>query len=67
MPNHEPMLKPIKEAARLINVSPFALYRKVKNGELPSYRFGRKVLINMDEVLAAMRRTEGNTNPGESR
>ena len=55
-PTHEPMLTPAKEAAHLLNVSQVAFYRKVKNGELPSYRLGRKILINIDEVLAAMRR-----------
>ena len=49
-------LTTVKSGARFLSVSPFALYKKIKAGELPAYRFGRKVLINLDELLVAMRR-----------
>ena len=37
------------------NISREAFYRKLKSGELPSYRFGRKILVDVDEILTAMR------------
>lgn len=49
-------LKTVKEAASLLNVSESALYRKIQLDEIPAYRFGRKVLVDLREVLAAMRR-----------
>ncbi len=52
--NHQ--LKTVKEAAYQLNVSESALYRKIQNDEIPAYRFGRKVLVDLREVLAAMRR-----------
>jgi len=48
-------IKTIAEGAKLLRVSRFALYRKIKEGKLPAYHFGRKVLIDVDEVLQAMR------------
>ena len=45
----------VAEAAIQLGVSKFTLYRKIKAGELPSYNLGRKILVNMDELLAAMR------------
>ena len=52
----EMKLKTIREAAVLLNVSESALYRKIQTKEIPAYRFGRKVLVDLREVLAAMRR-----------
>ena len=49
-------LKTVKEAAHLLNVSESALYRKIQTDEIPAFRFGRKVLVDLREVLAAMRR-----------
>ena len=49
-------LKTIKEAAHLLNVSESALYRKIQADEIPAFRFGRKVLVDLREVLTAMRR-----------
>ena len=45
----------VPEALKAIPVSREAFYRKIKNGELPSYRFGKKILVDVDEVLAVMR------------
>ncbi len=45
----------VKEALKVLDVSREAFYKKLKNGELPHFKFGRKILINIDEVLAAMR------------
>ena len=52
----EMKLKTIHEAAQLLNVSESALYRKIQTEEIPAYRFGRKVLLDLREVLAVMRR-----------
>ncbi len=49
-------LNTIREAAQLLNVSESALYRKIQTDEIPAYRFGRKVLVDVREVLAVMRR-----------
>jgi len=43
-----------KDAAHILNVSLSALYKKLKSGALPSYRFGRKVLVDVDELRTAM-------------
>ena len=56
MPRVELRLKTIREAAHLLHVSESALYRKIQTDEIPAYRFGRKVLIDLPEVLAVMRR-----------
>ena len=48
-------LVPVPRALKVIPVSREAFYRKIKNGELPSYRFGRKILVHLGEILAAMR------------
>ena len=58
-------LTTIKLGARVLNVSPYALYRKVQTGDLPSYRFGRKVLIDVAEVLSAMRQPLAKESEGE--
>lgn len=52
----EMKLRTIREAAALLNVSISALYRKIQADEIPAYRFGRKVLVDLREVLTAMRR-----------
>ena len=49
-------LKTIREAAHLLNVSESALYRKIQTDEIPAFRFGRKVLVDLGEVLAVLRR-----------
>ena len=53
-PNNPDLLS-VPDALKIIPVSREALYRKLKTKELPSYRFGGKVLIDLHEVLAAMR------------
>ena len=49
-------LKTVKEAALLLHVSESGLYRKIQTEEIPAFRFGRKVLVDLREVLAVMRR-----------
>ena len=55
--NHgESKLRTVRELALLLNVSESGLYRKIQADEIPAYRFGRKVLLDLREVLTAMRR-----------
>ena len=51
----EPQLIPVKRAAAVLSVSTHCLYRKIREGAIPAYRFGRKVLLDMQEVKQAMR------------
>ena len=55
MPNEEVQLISVKEALRRIPVSREGFYKKLKTGELPSWRFGRKVLVDVNRCLEAMR------------
>ena len=45
----------VAEAAKELNASKFTLYRKIKEGELPAYKLGRKILVDVNELLEAMR------------
>jgi len=45
----------VPEAARQLDASKFTLYRLIAKGKLPSYRLGRKILVNVDELLETMR------------
>ena len=57
METHNGPIKPVsvREALKSIPVSREAFYRKLKKGEIPCWRFGKKILVDVDEVLAAMR------------
>ena len=46
---------PVSEALKRIPVSREFFYRAIKSGKLPSYRLGRRVLVDVNECLAAMR------------
>lgn len=48
-------MKDVKTASEIMNVSSHGLYKKIREGKIPAYRFGRKVLIDMEEVKRAMR------------
>ena len=58
----QPKPVPVGEALQYFNhkISREAFYRKLKTGELPSYRFGRKILVDVNEILAAMRVQKSN-------
>jgi len=45
----------VAEALRVLPVSREALYRKLKSGELPSFRFGQKILVDVGQIIEAMR------------
>jgi excisionase family DNA binding protein len=49
-------LRPVKAAAKVLSISAYSFYEKLRLGELPYYRFWRKVLVDVDEVREAMRR-----------
>jgi excisionase family DNA binding protein len=51
----DPKLLSVKRAAAILNVSAHCLYRKIKSGEIPGYKFGRKVLVDLQEIKDAMR------------
>jgi len=57
-------LMPIKEALKIIPVSREAFYRKLKSGELPSYRLGRKILVDVGEIKSVMRQGQGSESTG---
>ena len=45
----------VREALKIIPVSREGLYRRIKEGQFPCYRFGRKILVDPDEILSLMR------------
>ncbi len=59
-------LRPVKEALKIIPVSREAFYRKLHSGELPCYRFGRKILVDVEECLRAMRLASAGYRGGTS-
>lgn len=50
----------LKKGAEFLGVSYRGLWDQVARGELPSFRFGRKILVDIDELLEAMRSKNGN-------
>ena len=47
------MLTKIREASRLLGVSPEHIHRQIKAGEWPHYRLGPKAIrIDVDEIRA---------------
>ena len=55
MNNPNANLQTVKDALKHIPVSREAFYRKLQSGELPSYRLGRRILVDVAECKAAMR------------
>ncbi len=47
-----PHMEPIKPAAVISNIPVHALRMMVANGEVVSVRVGRKILVNMDSLIA---------------
>jgi len=45
----------VPDALKFLPVAREPFYKKLKSGELPCYKFGRKVFIDLDEVLRAMK------------
>jgi excisionase family DNA binding protein len=45
----------VKEVASRFGVCPHTLYEKIRLGIIPSYRFGRKILLDPEEVRNVLR------------
>ena len=58
MPQNNGQLMPVKDALKLIPVSREAFYKKLQSGELPSYRLGRRILVDIEECREAMRQNK---------
>jgi excisionase family DNA binding protein len=48
----------VQETARLANVSPLTIRRKLKTGELRCYRIGRRVLVGEHHLAEFLTRCE---------
>lgn len=48
----------VAEFLELVPINRERFYIHVRRGTIPSYRFGRKILLNYEECLKAMRRGE---------
>jgi excisionase family DNA binding protein len=51
----EPQLIPVKHASSILNISTHCLYRKIREGTIPAFRCGRKILVDIKEVKDSMR------------
>jgi excisionase family DNA binding protein len=50
----------VREGAALLRISKDCLYRKIGAGEVPSYRIGRALRVDLDELLEWARRNGKN-------
>lgn len=48
----DPLAVDVREAARLLSVSPYTLRRYIRCGRVPSIRLGRRVLIPVAALQA---------------
>ena len=55
----QPQLMSVAQALEILPVSREFLYRQIKIGRVPSYRLGRKVMLDLSEVLSVMRQSQG--------
>jgi len=64
----EPLVVDVREAGRLLSVSPFTIRRMVKSGRIPSVRISRRLLIPLAALQSLTQATprEG-TDPGLAR
>ena len=51
----EPLVK-VQQGAAFLNISPECLYRKIGAGEVPAYRIGRALRVDLNELKAWARR-----------
>jgi len=49
-----------QEVAELLHVSKFAIYDRLRTGEIHSYKIGRKARFTQDDVDACIARFSGN-------
>ncbi len=57
-PHGKDGLLSVQEFLDLVPINRERFYIHVRKGTIPSYRFGRKILLNYEECLEAMRRVE---------
>lgn len=50
----EPLAVPIPEAVRLSSIGRSSLYGKIRAGELPTIKMGRRTLISIDALRALL-------------
>lgn len=50
----EPLAVPISEAVRLSSIGRSTLYVKIREGELPTIKMGRRTLIAMNDLRALL-------------
>ncbi len=61
---HTKPFRSVKQVAAHWGVSPYTFYEKIRLGEIPHYKFGRKILLDPDEVKAVLRfRPNGRKGP----
>lgn len=46
----------LDKAAAYVDLSPWTMRRRIADGVIPGYRFGRSIRVDLNEVDAAMRR-----------
>lgn len=51
----------VMEMAEHLGASRFTIYRAIQAGKIPAYRLGRKLMVDPDEVLTALRNFQRNT------
>ena len=54
-PTPRPLLK-VAEAARLMNVAPETIYRKIREDNLPHFKIGSDIRLDANQVLEHFRR-----------
>lgn len=50
----EPLAVPISEAVRLSSIGRSTLYLKIREGELPTIKMGRRTLVSMSALRALL-------------
>ena len=52
---NEPLVLSVRKTARLLNLSETAVTNAIARGELRSTKFGRRVLVNAEDVAAKLK------------
>jgi excisionase family DNA binding protein len=50
----EPLAVDIREAGRLLSLSPRTIRRHIRSGRIKAVRFGRRVLVPMEELIRTL-------------
>src|SRR5438105_15603863 len=64
MLSDQPPFLTVRQASKLLHVSTWALYQAIRSGELPVIRWGRRVVLQRDDLarLVASKRDAGLDN-----